>query len=203
MIFRENRLPADDSHEISCLICYFWKSSKIFNCRLLQIIGGALRANMHTYVNNLIYIFELYTKGHWSSFDLIPSMLFYDEQKPRYDQFTRYTFVRSVSHFVFSGHLENGRILRGHDSFLKVCHVKNIWCKVHVCIIKRSIPSNLLTKQLHYSPIFHHWVGVFCFSFRIQPWHRYCISSDLTVCELYASFICAEQIGNTFCNSRF
>ena len=23
MIFHENRLPADDSHEISCLICYF------------------------------------------------------------------------------------------------------------------------------------------------------------------------------------
>ena len=25
MIFHENRLPADDSHEISCLICYFRK----------------------------------------------------------------------------------------------------------------------------------------------------------------------------------
>ena len=23
MIFHENRLPADDSHEISCLVCYF------------------------------------------------------------------------------------------------------------------------------------------------------------------------------------
>ena len=43
MILHENRLPADDSHEISCLICYFLKSSKIFNCRLLQIIGGAFR----------------------------------------------------------------------------------------------------------------------------------------------------------------
>ena len=42
MIFHENCLPADDSHEISCLISYFWKSSKIKNCRLLQIIGGAL-----------------------------------------------------------------------------------------------------------------------------------------------------------------
>ena len=31
-----------DSHEI-CLICYFWKSGKIWNCHLLQIIGGALR----------------------------------------------------------------------------------------------------------------------------------------------------------------
>ena len=31
MIFYENCLPADDSHEISCLICYFWKSGKIWN----------------------------------------------------------------------------------------------------------------------------------------------------------------------------
>ena len=29
IIFDENRLPADDSHEILCLICYFLKSSKI------------------------------------------------------------------------------------------------------------------------------------------------------------------------------
>ena len=43
MIFHENCLPADNSHEISCLICYFLKSSKILNCRLLQIVGGALR----------------------------------------------------------------------------------------------------------------------------------------------------------------
>ena len=42
MILHENRLPADDSHEISCLIGYFWKSGKIWNCCLLQIIGGAL-----------------------------------------------------------------------------------------------------------------------------------------------------------------
>ena len=42
MIFLENRLPADDSREIPCLICYFLKSIKILNCRLLQIIGGAL-----------------------------------------------------------------------------------------------------------------------------------------------------------------
>ena len=42
MIFHENCLPADNSHEISCLICYFWKSSKIWTCRLLQLVGGAL-----------------------------------------------------------------------------------------------------------------------------------------------------------------
>ena len=29
MIFHENRLPADISHEISCLICYFRKGDKI------------------------------------------------------------------------------------------------------------------------------------------------------------------------------
>ena len=42
MILHENCLPADDSHEISCLICYFWKSGKIWKCRLLQIIGDAV-----------------------------------------------------------------------------------------------------------------------------------------------------------------
>ena len=38
-------MPADNSHEISCLIYYSWKSSKIGTCRLLQIIGGALWVN--------------------------------------------------------------------------------------------------------------------------------------------------------------
>ena len=42
MIFHENRLPGDVSHQLSCLICYFLERSKICNCRLLQIIGGAL-----------------------------------------------------------------------------------------------------------------------------------------------------------------
>ena len=45
MIHHENRLPADDYLEISCLICYFSNNSKIWNCRLLQIIGGALRVD--------------------------------------------------------------------------------------------------------------------------------------------------------------
>ena len=58
MIFHENHLPADDSHEISCLICYFWKSSKILNCRLLQIIGGALWVNAHAHQNIFV------TKSH-------------------------------------------------------------------------------------------------------------------------------------------
>ena len=43
MIFHENRLPADDFHEISCLICCCFLSGKNFNCRLLQNIDGALR----------------------------------------------------------------------------------------------------------------------------------------------------------------
>ena len=47
MILHENRLPADDSHEISCLICYE-KNRKICNCPLLQIIGGALRVKIST-----------------------------------------------------------------------------------------------------------------------------------------------------------
>ena len=48
MIFHENRLPADDSHEISYLICYFEKEAKFEFCRLLQIIGGALWVKIHT-----------------------------------------------------------------------------------------------------------------------------------------------------------
>ena len=53
MIFRENRLPTDDSHEISCVICYFEKSGKILNCRLLQIIGVGLRAKLIFRFNDL------------------------------------------------------------------------------------------------------------------------------------------------------
>ena len=49
MIFHENRLPADDSQEIPCLIRYFWKRGKILNCRLLQNIGGALRVKYLNY----------------------------------------------------------------------------------------------------------------------------------------------------------
>ena len=45
MILHESGLPADNSNKISWLIGYFWKSSKIWNCHLLQIIGGPLRVN--------------------------------------------------------------------------------------------------------------------------------------------------------------
>ena len=57
MIFHENRLPADDSHEISCLIGYFWKGGKIWNCRLLQIIGGALWVKVYNCARYAIYVF--------------------------------------------------------------------------------------------------------------------------------------------------
>ena len=53
MIFHENRLPAEDSHEISCLKCYFWKSGKIWNGRLLQIIDCALRASFKHVIAHL------------------------------------------------------------------------------------------------------------------------------------------------------
>ena len=43
MIFNENSLPADDSHEISCLIRYFLKKRQ--NFKLPQNIGGALSVN--------------------------------------------------------------------------------------------------------------------------------------------------------------
>ena len=52
MTFHENRLPIDDIREISCLIYYFWKRSKIWNCRLLQIVGGALRVSAHADVSS-------------------------------------------------------------------------------------------------------------------------------------------------------
>ena len=59
MIFHENRLPADDSHEISCLICYFWKSIKIWNCRLLQVIGWALWVNCFRLVHHHFMLLTL------------------------------------------------------------------------------------------------------------------------------------------------
>ena len=45
MMFHENHLPADDSHEFvifDALFVILEKNGKILNCRLLQIIGGAL-----------------------------------------------------------------------------------------------------------------------------------------------------------------
>ena len=67
MIYHENCLPADNSHEISCLICNFWKSGKIWNCRLLQIIGGALRVNILPAV--IIFLTNIFpSPWAWSHF---------------------------------------------------------------------------------------------------------------------------------------
>ena len=61
MILHENRLPADDSQRISCLICYFWKNSKIWNCRLLQIIGGASKERVNFSIkDNLLSLIKLF-----------------------------------------------------------------------------------------------------------------------------------------------
>ena len=56
MIFHEYCLLAYNSHEISCMICYFCKSNKISNCRLLQIIGGALFDRDRTICFTLVYV---------------------------------------------------------------------------------------------------------------------------------------------------
>ena len=53
MIFHGNRLPADHH-----AFFYFWKSSKIWNCLLLQIIGGALSVK---------YIRFGYLSSHWQT----------------------------------------------------------------------------------------------------------------------------------------
>ena len=57
--------------------------------------------NNHKYSNQLICIFELYTNRQCCSFYLMPSLMFYDNQKLRYDQFTTYILKRNVGHFVF------------------------------------------------------------------------------------------------------
>ena len=43
--------------KISCLICYFWKSGKIWNCCLLQIIGGPLRVKIWNACHRLLISF--------------------------------------------------------------------------------------------------------------------------------------------------
>ena len=56
LIFRKNKV--DDSHKIAYFICYFWKSGKIWNCPLLQIVGGALRVNFFAcWVNFQAFVF--------------------------------------------------------------------------------------------------------------------------------------------------
>ena len=45
MKLHENRLPADDSHEMSCLICYFLKAAKFEIVVCCNKIGGVLKVN--------------------------------------------------------------------------------------------------------------------------------------------------------------
>ena len=45
MILHENRLPADDSHEISCLICYYLKNAQNLKLSSAANYSGALRVN--------------------------------------------------------------------------------------------------------------------------------------------------------------
>ena len=56
---------------------------------------------IHKYANQLLCISELYTNGQCCSFNLIPKLMFYEDLKLRYDQFTTYTPQRNVGHFVF------------------------------------------------------------------------------------------------------
>ena len=51
MVFHENRLPSDDSHEISWFDI-FENGGKIWNCCRLQIIGGALWVNIFIAIVN-------------------------------------------------------------------------------------------------------------------------------------------------------
>ena len=57
--------------------------------------------NIHKYANQLICIFELYTNRQCCSFNLIPNLMFYDDKKLRYDQYTTHTPQRNDGHFVF------------------------------------------------------------------------------------------------------
>ena len=57
--------------------------------------------NIHKYENHLICIFELYTNGQCCSYNLMLTLMFYDDLKLRYDQFTTYTPQQNVGHFIF------------------------------------------------------------------------------------------------------
>ena len=49
MIFHENCLPADDSHEIPCLICYFLKKWQNLKLSSAALYGLNILAIMHAY----------------------------------------------------------------------------------------------------------------------------------------------------------
>ena len=56
MKFHENRLPADDSCEISCLICYYEKVAKleiVVCCKLKVVLYGLI---LHHRVNTVMIV---------------------------------------------------------------------------------------------------------------------------------------------------
>ena len=69
MIFHENCLSADNSHEISRLICYFLKKQQNWNCRLLQIVGGASRVKRWPWTNHLSWVqyWWMYVHVWWNT----------------------------------------------------------------------------------------------------------------------------------------
>ena len=104
MIFHENRLPADDSHEISCLICYFWKSGINWNCHLLQIIGGALwvkdlkSGTIHKFVYHTPYLCTMQHRSNASQNEV--SMNFLHGVIKRYLEGFMYFLINT--HYYFS-----------------------------------------------------------------------------------------------------
>ena len=58
------------------------------------------------FVRFFIPILKQKGKRQFCRFNLILSLLFYDEQKLIYDQFTTYILVRSVGHFVLAAILK-------------------------------------------------------------------------------------------------
>ena len=110
MIFHENRLLADDSHEISCLIHYFGKRSRILNCHLLQVIGGALRVNSirHHQTYKVVSLLTLCIMGNCLCF-LSSAVFFFKKQLFRKNYFRKTIRVSNsldpdqVRHFVGPG----------------------------------------------------------------------------------------------------
>ena len=60
MIFHENCLLADNSHEISFLICYYEKAAKFEIVVCCKIIGGALRVKICA----ILHVFHIYFVVH-------------------------------------------------------------------------------------------------------------------------------------------
>ena len=80
-------------------------------------------------------IFELYTKGQCRSCNLDSKLLFCDHQNVSYDQSSTPALLNMSAILAFGGHLENGRIRSGQESFCNLHYLENIWCKFHACII--------------------------------------------------------------------